>query len=107
LPSFQTKYALICKIQEQDKVYVLTRSVHLVAYEYVTFFNAQMFHTVVTKKLENSSHLIKKCTCVGTFPITWWYNSDQWHLPLAFRSYAYLMVPDIILLVAHPGTLFS
>jgi hypothetical protein len=73
------------------------------------FFIRKCFILQLQKKKKKRKLLTldQKCTCVGTFPITWWYNSDQWHLPFAFRTYAYLMVPDIILPVTHPVTLFS
>ena len=55
--SCQTKHALMCKIHEQDKLYVLTRVLRSLLY--VIFFHMHMFHTAVTKILENSLQLIK------------------------------------------------
>ena len=40
-----------------------------------------MFNIIIITKIRELLTSDRKCTSVDTFPITWWYYSDQWRLP--------------------------
>ena len=45
------------------------------------FFNMKMFNSIIILKIRKLLTIDRKCTPVGTIPITWWYSSNHWHLP--------------------------
>jgi hypothetical protein len=70
----------MCQIHEQDKLLVLKRV--LCNWMSVSeFYYLRIFNNVIILKNRILLTLDGKCTTVGTIPITYWYNSDQWHLP--------------------------